>query len=82
MSKGLHASDANWLCDMPDSFHCDIQIRYNNRGAGGEVRRTDSKSFEVLFDEPVFAVTPGQAAVLYDNQKVLGGGWITDAVKA
>ena len=82
MSKGLRASNSNWLCDIPDSFHCDIQIRYNNRGAGGEVRRTGSESFEVLFDEPVFAVTPGQAAVLYDKQKVLGGGWITDAVKA
>jgi tRNA-specific 2-thiouridylase len=81
MSKGLYASSANWLCDMPDLFHCDIQIRYNNRGASGEVRKTSDESFEVLFDEPVFAITSGQAAVLYDNQKVLGGGWITDAIR-
>jgi tRNA-uridine 2-sulfurtransferase len=32
--------------------------------------------FEVHFDHPQMSVTPGQAAVLYDGERVLGGGWI------
>jgi tRNA-specific 2-thiouridylase len=34
------------------------------------------KRFEVHFDHPQTAVTPGQAAVLYDGERVMGGGWI------
>ncbi|NLW83668.1 MAG: tRNA 2-thiouridine(34) synthase MnmA [Phycisphaerae bacterium] len=78
---GLRAGGANWLADVPETFDCTIQIRYNHRGAAGTVRRLDDECFEVAFDEPVDAVTPGQAAVLYDGDKVLGGGWIDSAVK-
>ncbi len=74
--SGLIAARANWLCDVPESFRCHIQIRYKNRGLPGQVRRLDEDRFEVAFDEPVDAVTPGQAAVLYDGDIVLGGGWI------
>jgi tRNA-specific 2-thiouridylase len=35
---------------------------------------------ELRFDEPVEAVTPGQAAVFYDGARVLGGGWIEEAL--
>jgi tRNA-specific 2-thiouridylase len=81
LSRGLAASGANWLADVPETFGCSIQIRYNNRGAAGQVRRVGQDRFEVIFDAPVSAVTPGQAAVLYDGDKVLGGGWIDAAVK-
>jgi tRNA-specific 2-thiouridylase len=81
MSKGLRASNANWLADLPDFFRCEVQIRYNNRGTSADVQRFNNDTFEVHFDEPVFAVTPGQAAVVYDNDRVLGGGWIDDAIK-
>jgi tRNA-specific 2-thiouridylase len=80
-SIGLKASGANWLADIPESFRCKVQIRYNNRGADAAVCRTGEKTFEVVFDAPVFAVTPGQAAVLYDGDKLLGGGWIDSAIK-
>lgn len=79
--RGLKASGANWLVDVPEAFRCRIQIRYNDRGASGQVRRSGKDSFEVYFDEPVFAVTPGQAAVLYEVDQVLGGGWIDQAIK-
>jgi tRNA-specific 2-thiouridylase len=36
----------------------------------------ENDRFSVAFDEPQKAVTPGQAAVLYDGDRVLGGGWI------
>jgi tRNA-specific 2-thiouridylase len=36
----------------------------------------DESSVRVTFDEPARAVTPGQAAVFYDEDEVVGGGWI------
>ncbi len=75
-SKGLIAEQVNWLADLPETFRCTVQIRYNDRGAAALVRRTAPDQIEVLFDQPAFAVTPGQAAVLYDGDKLLGGGWI------
>jgi len=40
------------------------------------VTLTGHDSFAVEFAEPVHAITPGQAAVVYDGQRMLGGGWI------
>ena len=76
MSKSLNASCANWHCDVDNSFDATIQIRYNHCGAPGRVWLTRDKTFRVEFDQPVQAVTPGQAAVIYDGQTLLGGGWI------
>jgi len=74
--QGLTVSRANWLADVPETFHCQIQIRYKHRGIRGAVHRIGDDRFEAVFDAPVDAVTPGQAAVLYDGDTVLGGGWI------
>jgi tRNA-uridine 2-sulfurtransferase len=81
MAAGLRASGAQWLADVPERVCCRVQIRYNSRGENAEARRIDEDRFEVRFEKPVFAVTPGQAAVLYDGDKVLGGGWIEHAIK-
>ncbi len=59
-----------------ESFKAIIQIRYNHRGAAGVVRPIGDGTVEVEFDEPVSAITPGQAAVFYDkHEAVVGGGW-------
>ena len=80
----MNVSRINWLmADMPlDPFDCSIQIRYNHRGAPGNVHLVaddngDINKAVVEFNEPITAITPGQAAVFYDSQqRVLGGGWI------
>ncbi len=76
MSDHLAASKANWHRDMPKEFKAVVQIRYNHSGARGTVRITAATTFEVEFDDPVSAITPGQAAVVYDEDRLLGGGWI------
>ncbi len=76
-SAGLFASDANWLVDPPtSSFRCQVKIRYRSPAVEAEVIPVDTRSFQVLFDRPCDAVTPGQAVVCYDGDRVLGGGWI------
>lgn len=52
------------------------KIRYNDRGAKAVVTAVGNDSFALKFPEPVRAVTPGQAVVLYDEEYVLGGGTI------
>ena len=72
----LTASRANWHLDTPETFDATVQIRYNHPGAAACVRVTAADAFNVEFTEPVHAITPGQAAVVYDGDVMLGGGWI------
>ncbi|WP_345225733.1 tRNA 2-thiouridine(34) synthase MnmA [Hymenobacter koreensis] len=51
------------------------KVRYNHGGAPSFLEEKDGKVY-VYFPEPVHAIAPGQAAVFYDGQDVLGGGWI------
>lgn len=76
MSRRLVAAGANWHCDVSGEFDGIVQIRYNHAGAAGRIRIIDDNTFEVEFAEGVSAVTPGQAAVVYNGDRLLGGGWI------
>jgi len=78
MSDRLTASRANWHAETPRAFDATVQVRYNHGGAEARVTLTGPETFEVRFAEPVNAITPGQAAVVYDrrNETLLGGGWI------
>ena len=55
------------------------QIRHRDPGAAAVARQTGPDAFEAVFAEPRAAVAPGQAAVLYDGDDVLAGGWIASA---
>ena len=79
LARSLRASKINWLVDRPASpFRALAQIRYHHEAAPVEVH-CDGDAIVVRFDNPQSAVTPGQAVVLYDNETVLGGGWIEHA---
>ena len=57
-------------------FRAQIKIRYRSRPSAATVELLPAGRFHVRFDEPCHAVAPGQAAVCYDGERVLGGGWI------
>jgi tRNA-specific 2-thiouridylase len=53
-----------------------VKIRHRHEGASAVLEKTGDDELLVTFDEPQRAVTPGQAAVFYDGDIVVGGGWI------
>ena len=74
----LTASDVNWVSAVAPSewLRVSAQIRHRHRAAAGRVRALDDRRAEFEFDDPQAAVTPGQAVVFYDDDLVIGGGWI------
>ncbi len=67
-----------WINGVPDGeFRGETRIRYRHRAAPSVVRPTGPDTARVKFDSPQKAVTPGQGAVFYRGDEVLGGGWIT-----
>jgi tRNA-specific 2-thiouridylase len=71
------ANRANWLIDEPqEPFACEVQIRYNSSAAPATVTPLAGGRFEVQFDESRYGIAPGQAAVCYSGDRLLGGGWI------
>ena len=71
-------SRINWL-GIPEPqtpIQTEVQIRYRSRPAKVSVIPLEEGRVKLMFDEPQFGVTPGQAAVFYDGDVVLGGGII------
>jgi tRNA-specific 2-thiouridylase len=67
----------NWLIEPPrGAIACTAKIRYRHPGAAATVTPTNDGGARVEFGEPQSAITPGQAVVFYDGERVLGGGWI------
>jgi len=57
-----------------------VRIRYRHAGARARVEPGPGGTARVAFEAPVAAVAPGQAAVFYDGDRVVGGGWIAEAL--
>lgn len=79
---GLVATETNWLVNPPSdpSFSCHVKIRSNAEAKEAEAR-VQGDRLEIRFSQPQKAVSPGQAVVCYDGDRVLGGGWIDHAVQ-
>lgn len=85
LTDGLEAEDVNWLLDSGDlalgEFRANVQIRYRGTPAQARMRSLPGRRARVRFDEPQRAVAPGQSAVFYDRDRLIGGGTIGLALR-
>jgi tRNA-specific 2-thiouridylase len=74
----LKAESVNWISGEPPKtpFHAQIKIRYKSNAVRGFVTPHDATRFHIGFEKPLRDITPGQAAVLYADDRCLGGGII------
>jgi tRNA-specific 2-thiouridylase len=73
----LTAGNVNWIDGEPRDWRpVSAQIRHRHRPAAGRVRALEDGRAEFVFSAPEPAITPGQAVVFYDDDVVVGGGWI------
>ena len=80
--KGLIAENINWIQSFDEGeIAAEVQIRYRSPAVACVVRTTAAETAEVHFRDDYPAVTPGQAAVFYRGDQLLGGGWIERGLK-
>ena len=74
----LVARDLNLVSagELMDGFRVTAKVRYKDDGATASVFLLDGGRFRVVFDEPKRAITPGQSVVMYDGDRLIGGGVI------
>ena len=75
LTRVLKADQLNFMAvsDLKEPRRVFAKIRYNHKGAWCTVEKTGEDEITCVFEEPIRAVTPGQAVVLYDGEYVLGG---------
>ena len=66
----------NWCLDVADSTRADVQIRYRHPGVPATITKMDDSRVRVEFDDPQISIAPGQSAVFYQDDCVIGGGWL------
>ena len=78
MQDRMKVSDIIWCHETPATkqISASVKVRYNHPGSSATINITSGNEAEVVFDSPERAITPGQAAVFYEGEMVLGGGWI------
>jgi tRNA-specific 2-thiouridylase len=77
-STTCEVRDVNWIpYALPDGLvRAKVRIRNRHEPADAEISAVGRTDARIVFDEPQRAITPGQAAVFYSGERVLGGGWI------
>lgn len=80
--SGLVADGVNWIAEEPpaNQFRAEVKIRYKARLVPATIEVIDEKTVQVRFDHPLRDVTPGQRAVFYDGDEVIGGGMIRKGI--
>lgn len=83
LTEGFTAAGINWISSIaPDeAVRAAVRIRYRHREAPATITPSSDRRAKVVFDDSQRAITPGQAAVFYEGEEVVGGGWITRSDK-
>lgn len=69
----------NWIAKEPnvgETFSLKVKIRARSKEVPAKITALENSQASIVFEEPQHAISPGQAAVFYDNDIVFGGGWI------
>ncbi len=77
-SRTLLARSVNLIStdNLKEPMRVGVKIRHRHEPASATIE-TSGENVQVTFDEPQRAITPGQAAVFYERDMVVGGGWIS-----
>ncbi len=78
MKKNFKVKDLNWISinTLSSTMRCHVKIRSTMQGSPATIRPEDGNKIIVDYDEPQWAPAPGQSAVFYDGDEVIGGGMI------
>jgi tRNA-specific 2-thiouridylase len=77
LGRGVVAREINWLVDPPAlGSRVEVQVRHRAQPTPAEIVRINGHEIELALEAPVSAITPGQSLVLYDGDRVVGGGFI------
>lgn len=80
-AKDCQVTDINWLSKIGvDEFEAQVKVRYRHQAVPAIITPEGSTQAKVCFYKPQTAVTPGQGAVFYKGDRVLGGGWIQNSM--
>ena len=79
-SQTIWVRGVNWVSISPpkERLRVSVKLRYAHQGASATVFPEAGNQSRLEFDFPERAITPGQAAVFYQEEILLGGGWIND----
>lgn len=81
LAAGCRIGEVSWVAgEPPGEGALEVKVRYRTPAAAARLEPGDDGEWRVWFDEPQAAVTPGQAAVLYRDEEVVGGGTILEAL--
>ncbi|HUZ47868.1 MAG TPA: tRNA 2-thiouridine(34) synthase MnmA [Terriglobia bacterium] len=80
LKSRLRVRDVNWIRPLGEgeSMTAHVKIRNKHLAAPARVEAGGNAEAQVEFSSPQRAITPGQAAVFYDGEEVVGGGWISE----
>jgi tRNA-specific 2-thiouridylase len=82
LATGLVASGVRWLIDPPVApVRLRVQTRYRQPEVDALVSPRGDDAVDVRLDRPAAGIAPGQAAVFYDGDRVVGGGWIDELIR-
>jgi len=81
-SKTVSVKDFHWINPFEPAEQGSLraQVRYRHKAAPGRLEVIDSARIKFVFDQPQMAITPGQALACYEEDRVLGGGWIVQDI--
>jgi len=78
LKKAITIDNVNWLLKKETPFRCNVKIRYRAKDAPAEIFSINKEVYRIKFQYGQSSPAPGQAAVCYIDDVVIGGGWVKD----